>query len=51
MPYKYEIIQTIEDFSDNIFELEYLLHSIGKKLNISYLPKLNFKGRNECFKI
>lgn len=48
MPYQYEIVQEIQDKSENIFDLEYILHAYFKSLK--YCPLKKFKGHNECFK-
>lgn len=49
LPYKYEIIQEIQDTPENIFNLENLLHRLYKEY--SYNPNIHFKGKTECYKI
>jgi len=47
MPYKYEIIKTINGESLYISRLEQEIKSLNK--NNKYLPKISFGGRFECF--
>lgn len=49
MPYKFEVIQLIQDQSSAIWELEHWLHKLYK--NYKYEPKIKFAGHKECFKL
>ena len=48
IPYKTETILTIMEDPEYIYDLENVLHR--KFSEFAYLPKINFKGRTECFK-
>lgn len=48
IPYKTETILIIESDPEYIYDLENVLHR--KLSEFAYLPRLNFKGRTECFK-
>jgi len=47
MPYNYEEILVIEGGADEIFDLENVLKRKFK--DHSYIPKIDFKGKTECF--
>lgn len=47
-PYQFEIINTVQDCSDNIHSLETFIKNFYK--NKSYKPLINFEGHTECFK-
>lgn len=49
MPYNYESLYIKYGTSDFVWNLEKLLHSKLKRYH--YIPKLNFNGKNECFKL
>ena len=48
MPYNWEIMKEIKGDSESIFDLEKELHRKNKHLK--YLPKIKFKGLQECYK-
>lgn len=48
-PYNFEILNIVQDFSDNIHTLETLIKSYYK--NIKYIPLIHFEGHTECFKV
>jgi hypothetical protein len=52
MPYKYEIIQEIEDCSENIYNLEIELKKYIIKSKIIYKPLIYFAGSlTECYSL
>lgn len=51
MPYQYDIIKIIENYDGNyIYNLENYLHRLHHQNKLKYIPKINFKGKYECFK-
>lgn len=48
MPYNAEVILSISDDPDLIYDLEKILHD--KYFKNKYLPLINFNGKTECFK-
>lgn len=48
-PYQFEIINIIEDCSDNIHTLETFIKNFYKEK--SYKPLIHFEGYTECFKV
>jgi hypothetical protein len=47
IPYKYEILKTVEGDSGYIFDLENKTKRLFKKWK--YIPLINFKGETECY--
>ena len=50
IPYKYEILEIIENNGEYIWELENLIKKQLRKDN-KYIPLIKFKGENECYQL
>ena len=51
LPYNYEIVQEIQDLSENIYNFERTLKNLACINNYQYLPIVSFGGSStECFK-
>jgi hypothetical protein len=51
LPYKIEIISYYKSTVGELYPVEKAYHERFKQLNIQYIPKKNFGGWTECFKI
>lgn len=49
LPYKFEVLNLVEDTSDNIHTLETFIKNYYK--SIKYIPLIHFEGHTECFKV